>query len=86
MILVFGSFLLGGQRVLQEFGFGLGFAVLVDALVIRGLLVPALMHLTGPPTGPSPAGWTASCPVWPSKPGMGPQQPSGRRQGPGKTR
>jgi putative drug exporter of the RND superfamily len=48
MILVFGSFLLGGQRVLQEFGFGLGFAVLVDALVIRGLLVPALMHLTGP--------------------------------------
>jgi putative drug exporter of the RND superfamily len=48
MILVFGSFLLGGQRVLQEFGFGLGFAVLVDALVIRTILVPALMHLIGP--------------------------------------
>ena len=56
MILVFGSFLLGGQRVLQEFGFGLAFAVLVDALVIRSLLVPALMHLTGPANWALP-GW-----------------------------
>ena len=55
MILVFGSFLLGGQRVLQEFGFGFGFAVLVDALVIRSLLVPALMHLTGPANWALPA-------------------------------
>jgi uncharacterized membrane protein YdfJ with MMPL/SSD domain len=53
MILVFGSFLLGGQRVLQEFGFGLAFAVLVDALVIRSLLVPALVHLTGPANSPA---------------------------------
>jgi len=56
MILVFGSFLLGGQRVLQEFGFGLGFAVLVDALVIRSVLVPALMHLIGPANWALP-GW-----------------------------
>ena len=48
MILVFGSFLLGGNRILQEFGFGLAFAVLADALLIRSLLVPALMHLIGP--------------------------------------
>jgi putative drug exporter of the RND superfamily len=48
MILVFGSFLLNGERVLQEFGFGLGFSVFVDALVIRSMLVPALMHLMGP--------------------------------------
>ena len=48
MILVFGSFLLDGQRVLQEFGFGLGFSVLVDALVVRSLLLPAVMHLIGP--------------------------------------
>jgi RND superfamily putative drug exporter len=47
MIVVFGSFMIGGERVLQEFGFGLGFSVLVDALLIRGLLVPALMHLFG---------------------------------------
>src|SRR6202012_1452569 len=48
MILVFGSFIAGGQRSLAEFGFGLGFSVLVDAFVIRSALVPALMHLIGP--------------------------------------
>jgi putative drug exporter of the RND superfamily len=48
MILVFGSFLLNNQRVIQEFGFGLAFAVLVDALIIRSVLVPATMHLIGP--------------------------------------
>jgi RND superfamily putative drug exporter len=47
MVLVFGSFLLNGSRLLQEFGFGLGFAVLIDALVIRSVLVPAIMHLIG---------------------------------------
>jgi RND superfamily putative drug exporter len=47
MILVFGSFMFGA-RELAEFGFGLGFSVLVDALLIRSLLVPALMHLIGP--------------------------------------
>ncbi|MBV9792752.1 MAG: MMPL family transporter [Actinobacteria bacterium] len=56
MILVFGSFLLGGHRILQEFGFALAFSVLVDALIIRGLLVPALMHLLGPATWALP-GW-----------------------------
>jgi RND superfamily putative drug exporter len=47
MVLVFGSFLLSGDRVLEEFGFGLAFAVLVDALLIRTLLVPAIMHRIG---------------------------------------
>jgi putative drug exporter of the RND superfamily len=55
MILVFGSFILGGERQLQEFGFGLAFSVLVDALVIRGLLVPAIMHLAGPSNWSIPA-------------------------------
>ena len=56
MIVVFGSFLIGGHRILAEFGFALGFSVLVDALVIRGLLVPALMHLIGPANWALP-GW-----------------------------
>jgi RND superfamily putative drug exporter len=56
MILVFGSFLLGGHRILAEFGFALSFSVLIDALVIRGLLVPALMHLLGPANWALP-GW-----------------------------
>jgi RND superfamily putative drug exporter len=48
MVLVFGSFLLSGDRVLEEFGFGLAFAVLIDAVIIRTLLVPAIMHRIGP--------------------------------------
>lgn len=56
MIVVSGSFLLGGHRVLQEFGLGLGFAVLADALLIRGLLAPAIMHLLGPANWARP-GW-----------------------------
>ena len=48
MILVFGSFLPGGHHLLQEFGFGLGFSVLVDTLLIRSMLLPAVMHLIGP--------------------------------------
>jgi RND superfamily putative drug exporter len=56
MIVVFGSFLLSDHRLLEEFGFGLGFSVLVDALVIRSLLLPALMHLIGPANWSLP-GW-----------------------------
>jgi putative drug exporter of the RND superfamily len=45
MILVFGSFLLAGQRVIAEFGIGLASAVLLDAFILRTVLVPAVMHL-----------------------------------------
>jgi len=41
------SFILGGQRVIKEFGLGLAAAVLVDAVVIRSALVPSLMLLLG---------------------------------------
>ena len=47
MICVFVSFVFGGQRVIAEFGIGLASAVLIDAFVIRTVLVPALMHLLG---------------------------------------
>jgi len=47
MILVFGSFLLAGQRVIAEFGVGLASAVFLDAFVLRTVLVPAVMHLIG---------------------------------------
>jgi RND superfamily putative drug exporter len=47
MIAVFSSFAFGGQRVIAEFGIGLGGAVLMDAFVIRTVLVPALMHFLG---------------------------------------
>jgi RND superfamily putative drug exporter len=47
MILVFGSFLLAGQRVIAEFGIGLASAVFLDAFILRTVLVPATMHLIG---------------------------------------
>jgi RND superfamily putative drug exporter len=47
MILVFGSFLLAGQRVIAEFGIGLASAVFLDAFILRTVLVPAIMHLIG---------------------------------------
>ena len=47
MILVFGSFILGGERVIKEFGLGLAGGILVDAFIIRVAVVPALMFLSG---------------------------------------
>ena len=47
MICVFLSFVFGGQRVIAEFGIGLAAAVLIDAFVLRTVLVPAVMHLLG---------------------------------------
>jgi RND superfamily putative drug exporter len=47
MILVFGSFILGGQLVIKEFGIGLAGGILVDAVFIRMAVVPALMSVLG---------------------------------------
>ena len=47
MIVVFTAFALTPERVIKEFGLGLAVAVLLDALVIRCLLVPALMQVVG---------------------------------------
>ena len=50
MICVFLSFMLGNQRSVKEFGFGLAAAVFLDALVIRCVLLPAVLELLGPAT------------------------------------
>ncbi len=47
MILVFLSFVRGGNIIIQQFGAGLAAAVIIDAFVVRTALVPALMHLFG---------------------------------------
>ncbi|RAJ41888.1 RND superfamily putative drug exporter [Kitasatospora sp. SolWspMP-SS2h] len=47
MACVFAAFLFGGQRMIAEFGLGLALAVLLDVLVLRMVLVPALMHRFG---------------------------------------
>jgi RND superfamily putative drug exporter len=47
MIVVFGAFLLEDDRVIKLFGVGLAVAVLLDATLVRMLLVPATMELLG---------------------------------------
>jgi RND superfamily putative drug exporter len=47
MVFVFGSFLLENDRTIKLFGLGLAVAVLLDATIIRLLLVPATMELLG---------------------------------------
>ncbi len=50
MICVFLSFMFGNERVLKEFGFGLAVAVLLDAVIVRCILLPAVLELLGPRT------------------------------------
>ncbi|HMJ77114.1 MAG TPA: MMPL family transporter [Iamia sp.] len=47
MVVVFGSFLLESDRVLKLMGTGLATAILLDATIVRMLLVPATMELLG---------------------------------------
>ena len=47
MVAVFGGFALGDLVPLQQLGFGLAVAVLVDATIVRCILVPASMVLLG---------------------------------------
>jgi RND superfamily putative drug exporter len=47
MVLVFAAFILGDNRVIKLLGLGLAAAVLMDALIIRSVLVPAIMHTLG---------------------------------------
>ena len=47
MVSVFGSFVLGDSVEIKMFGVGLASAVLIDATIIRLILVPATMTLLG---------------------------------------
>ena len=47
MVCVFGSFVLGEQRDIKLFGFGLATAVFIDATIVRMVLVPSAMELMG---------------------------------------
>jgi len=47
MVFVFGSFILEQDRVVKLMGTGLATAILLDATVVRMLLVPATMELLG---------------------------------------
>ena len=47
MILVFASFALGDDVTIKQFGIGLAGAIIIDAFIVRTVIVPALMHLFG---------------------------------------
>jgi RND superfamily putative drug exporter len=48
MVCVFGSFVIGDPlRILDVFGLGLAVAILVDATLVRMVLVPSIMQLLG---------------------------------------
>ena len=56
MVGVFGMFAIAGAPVLKELGIGLAVAVLVDATIVRLLIVPAAMRLMGTLNWWMPAG------------------------------
>ncbi|MEH3089925.1 MAG: MMPL family transporter [Microbacterium arborescens] len=47
MVSVFSGFIFAEATIIRSMGFGLAFGILIDALVVRMLLMPALMHLIG---------------------------------------
>jgi len=47
LAIVFASFVTSGVTLVKMMGFGVAFAIILDATIIRGLLVPALMRLFG---------------------------------------
>ena len=47
MVVVFLAFVTEGRRPIGEFGLGLAIAILLDALLLRTILVPAAMQLLG---------------------------------------
>jgi len=55
MVCVFLSFMLGDERSIKEFGFGLAAAVFLDAVVVRCVMLPAVLELLGPRTWRLPA-------------------------------
>jgi len=84
MVCVFSSFVFGSERVIKEFGLGLAVAVLVDATVVRMVLVPAAMELLGNANWwfPSWLGWLPNVHIegsgrpvgQPGQPGTGDQE------------
>jgi RND superfamily putative drug exporter len=73
MIVVFAAFMLTPSRMLQQFGLGLAVAILLDAVVIRCLIVPAVLQLFGART------WWLPGPLARVLPKVALERPSGVR-------
>jgi uncharacterized membrane protein YdfJ with MMPL/SSD domain len=47
MVAVFGSFALGSDQLAKQIGVGLASAILIDATIVRAVLLPATLKLLG---------------------------------------
>ena len=56
MVAVFGLFATLSTIMMQQLGFGLAIAVLIDATIVRAVLVPSVMKLLGE--------WNWYLPAW----------------------
>ncbi len=77
MVTVFASFMLGEDRIIKLFGLGLASAVLIDAVIIRSVLVPAIMQLLGKHAWYFPAGLDRFLPRLHVEPAEGDPAPTG---------
>ena len=58
MVAVFGAFALSPDVILKLIGVGLAAAILIDALIVRMVLAPAILRLLGERAWWTPAGWS----------------------------
>jgi putative drug exporter of the RND superfamily len=77
MVAVFGGVAVGNLVMMQQMGFGLAVAVLLDATVVRCLLVPAAMKLLGDRNWYLPA-WLSWLPRFSVEGKQAPDRPPGR--------
>ena len=47
MVVTFAAFATGSDQQMKQLGVGLAFAILIDATVVRAVLLPATMKLLG---------------------------------------
>jgi RND superfamily putative drug exporter len=47
MVFVFGAFVFSTDRTIKMIGLGMATAVFLDAILVRTILVPAIMHVLG---------------------------------------
>ena len=85
MIAVFAAFIPSPDVVLKVIGVGMAAAILLDATVMRLLLVPAVMHILGRVNWWMPA-WLVRRPAGAARRGQGPRAPAGRAEGTGQRR
>jgi putative drug exporter of the RND superfamily len=79
MVVVFGAFAAGRMVTFQQLGFGLAVSVLLDATIVRSILVPSLMKTLGTYNWYLPAwmNWMPDVAIEGKQPSVQTQQPQG---------